>query len=276
MRKLYNEFFHVPKHGRIREKVMLCRVAMTIAIMVVCLVAMSLTAYAYFSYNITSGSNSIKAANFETNVSIQISDKNNETVEIQQVNSATQTATLYAGNTYSVKIEKAGTAKTGFCVITADNCEIESYHTQQLGEDVNSRTQVQSSIHFTLSVTNTTVVEFYAHWGTSSCYDYPTNDSDRYILNGETVELPIKKIVTEPPKDNDTTPPLTENTDAVTTTTVSATTTTSTLSTTEETTTQATEPTTTQTTATEPDSTTSSASETTTAAGIPTTEADQE
>ena len=30
MRKLYNEFFYIPKYGKIREKVMLARVAMTV------------------------------------------------------------------------------------------------------------------------------------------------------------------------------------------------------------------------------------------------------
>ena len=55
MRKLYNEFFYIPKHGKVREKVMLTRLTMTITIVIMCLAAMSITAYAYFSYNITSG-----------------------------------------------------------------------------------------------------------------------------------------------------------------------------------------------------------------------------
>ena len=75
MRKFYNEFFYIPKHGKIREKVMLTRIAMTVTIVIMCLAAMSITAYAYFSYNITSASNKIQAANFETNVNIQITDE---------------------------------------------------------------------------------------------------------------------------------------------------------------------------------------------------------
>ena len=51
MKKLYNEFFYVPKYGKVKEKVMLMRTALTVVIMVVCLFAMSLTAYAYFSHN---------------------------------------------------------------------------------------------------------------------------------------------------------------------------------------------------------------------------------
>lgn len=70
MRKLYNEFFYIPKHGKVREKVMLTRIAMTVTIVIMCLAAMSITAYAYFSYNITSASNTIQAANFEAQITV--------------------------------------------------------------------------------------------------------------------------------------------------------------------------------------------------------------
>ena len=219
MRKLYNEFFYIPKHGKVREKVMLARLTSTITIVIMCLAAMSITAYAYFSYNITSGSNIIKAANFETNVLIQITDKNNEAVVLNRADRGTQTATLYKDNTYSVTIEKAGSAQTGFCVITASDCEIENYHTQQLGEDANAGTS-KDSITFTLTVTNTTDVKFYAHWGTSSYYGYagyPDNNNERYILDGEEVALSIiRAINNDTPSDNTEDKDETTPTDATT------------------------------------------------------------
>jgi len=70
VRKLYNEFFHVPKHGRIREKVMLVRAIVTAVIILACSAAMSLTVYAYFSYNVTSGSNMIKTASFDADITV--------------------------------------------------------------------------------------------------------------------------------------------------------------------------------------------------------------
>lgn len=203
MKKVYNDYFYIPKHGKIREKVMLTRVVTTVMIMVVCLFAMGITAYAYFSYNVTSNLGTIRAADFETNVSISITNKNNEAVEINQIDNRTQAATLYQGDEYSVTIEKAGTAKTGFCVITASNCETEKYHTGQLGSDVNRGTAQSDSITFTLKVTDTTEVEFYAHWGTSSYYDYsgyPDNNIEEYIIEGETVVLSIENE--EPPTEN--------------------------------------------------------------------------
>lgn len=203
MKEIYNDCFHIPKHAKIREKVMITRVVTTVMIMVMCLFAMGITAYAYFSYNVTSNLNIIRAADFETNVSINITNKNNEAVEINNIDNRTQTATLYEGNEYSVIIKKAGTAKTGFCVITASDCKIKEYHTGQLGKDVNRTAEQSDSITFTIKTTDTTELCFYAHWGTSSNYGYsgyPDNNTEEYILEGETVVLSVK--TKEPPTEN--------------------------------------------------------------------------
>lgn len=226
MRKLYEEFFYVPKYGKgkIREKVMIMHTAMTVIVMLVCLAAMSITAYAYFAYNVTSASNVIQTANFETKVSIQISDSNNEPVTMEQLNAKTQVATLHAGKEYSVIIEKAGTAQTGFCVISAEGCNIEKYHTQQIGKDVKSNTEGKNAITFTLSVTDTTDVTFYSHWGTSTSYaDYEDKgkNDDFYIIDGEKVILQINGISkpadneSEDEKNEETTPSATSPTEVV-------------------------------------------------------------
>ena len=195
MRKLYNEFFYIPKHGRVREKVMLTRIAITVTIVIMCLAAMSFTAYAYFSYNITSGSNIIKAAHFETKVSIQITDENEEAVDINPITSNYQTykVGLDAGKIYTVTITPTAnsTAKTGFVVITANGCE-KTYHTQQLGIDTNIGESETKTISFKLIVTDKTDVHFLAHWGTSSYYDAYKNKGDQeelYITQGEEIMM---------------------------------------------------------------------------------------
>ena len=195
MRKLFNEFFYIPKHGKVREKVMLTRIAMTVTIVIMCLAAMSITAYAYFSYNISSGSNIIKAAHFETKVSIQITDENEEAVDINPITSNYQTykVGLDAGKTYTVTITPTenSTAKTGFVVITANGCE-KTYHTQQLGIDTNIGEGETKTISFKLIVTDKTDVHFLAHWGTSSYYDAYKNKGDQeelYITQGEEIMM---------------------------------------------------------------------------------------
>lgn len=209
MRELYNEFFYIPKHGKVREKVMLTRIAMTVTIVIMCLAAMSITAYAYFSYNISSGSNIIKAAHFETKVSIQITDKNGEAVDINPITSNYQTykVGLDAGKIYTVTITPTenSTAKTGFVVITANGCE-KTYHTQQLGIDTNIGEGETKTISFKLIVTDKTDVHFLAHWGTSSYYDAYKNKGDQeelYITQGEEIIMIVNGYV-EPNVSNNT------------------------------------------------------------------------
>lgn len=70
MKKLFREFFYVPKHGngKVREKVVLARIAVYITIILVCMAAMSFTAYAYFSASVSSGVNNIQAASYDLDI----------------------------------------------------------------------------------------------------------------------------------------------------------------------------------------------------------------
>ena len=235
MRKLFNEFFYIPKHGKIREKVMLARVAMTIVIMVVCLAAMSITAYAYFSHNVTSRSNIIKAATFETQVQVQITDNNGKAVDNSQITPITSdnknfvVRGLEVGKWYKFTITKSArnTAQTGFIIVSADDCPV-TYHTQQLGVDKNAPGEYTEEIAFKLMITEATDVILESHWGTSSFYsDYKIDsvDDERYITLNEEIKMIVNgNDISEDDDDNSggqdgsgtttdtTTPPATENT----------------------------------------------------------------
>ena len=195
MRKLYNEFFYIPKHGKVREKVMLTRIAMTVTIVIMCLAAMSITAYAYFSYNITSGSNIIKSASFYTDVTVQITAEDGTAVDTITTNTSdhkSHSAELSANKTYTITVKHndRSTAQTGFVIVTAEGCETK-YHTQQLGRDGNGNTY---TITFKLTPGANTVVTFRSHWGTSTYYGYAgdsDNNIEEYILDGEDIELVI-------------------------------------------------------------------------------------
>ena len=304
MRELYNEFFYIPKHGKIREKVMLTRIVSTIAIVIMCLAAMSITAYAYFSYNITSGSNTIKAASFYTDVTVQITDADGNAVETITTNTSdhkSHSASLDANKTYTITVQHnaRSTAQTGFVIITADKCETK-YHTQQLGRDGEGNTY---TITFELTPGANTVVTFRSHWGTSSFYadfkEIGEND-ERYIINGDDVKLTIDGVApsdgtkasdnteskgetTTTPTTDTTTPttgtgsstPTNETTTSETTGTSEPTSTTEPSSSETETTTQTPEPAATETTSTEATTETQPATENEEATGTTTTEASE-
>ena len=209
MRKLFRELFYVPKYGKVSDKTMVARMVSTIAIVIVCLTAMSLTAYAYFSANITSGSNIIKSATFKTEVTVQIYDSDDNAVDSSEVkiitsdNKSFRVEGLTPNETYKFVVKPVvdeTSAKTGFVIVTADGCE-ETYHTQQLGVDEKVEGDYTASVAFDVTITAAANVTLQAHWGTSSYYDdFKTVDEEFYIVSGEKITLVING--TQPAAEN--------------------------------------------------------------------------
>ena len=164
MKKLYEEFFRIPKFGKIREKVILTRVITTAVIMVMCLAAMGITAYAYFSCSIASSSNKIKAASFEATVSITTKGNSVPVAKEGDV----QTADLEAGD-YTIKLSGEGcSADKGFCVITIGE---KKYYTDQIGLDA-EKGLTDADVEFDLHLSEPAKIEISSHWGTSVYYGY--------------------------------------------------------------------------------------------------------
>lgn len=180
MGKLYREFFYVPKYGKINDKVMAAHVALCVIVIIACLTALSLSAYAWFSCNITSNTNMIKAADFDITVSVA---QDNTSVEPN----VDGTYRLETG-TYLVGLTKAGNAQTGFCILeTAVGETKTTFHTQQLGIDGETE---RNTLTFTLEVSelsNAAVVTFAPHWGTSLYYSDSNNAL--YIKDGSVVTV---------------------------------------------------------------------------------------
>ena len=219
MRKLYNEFFYIPKHGKIREKVMLTHLISTITIVIVCLAAMSITAYAYFSYNITSSFNTIKAAHFEADVVITITDSNNEPVTVTKSGKA-KTANLEAGK-YTIELSKGDcTAQTGFCILTIYD---KSYFTDQIGVDTD-KALTDANVKFELWLSSPTKIEVLSHWGTSVYYGYKdAGRTEIFIVNGDTLDLTAGTTNGDTDEYEETvTPPETQNDPSTTETTTPA------------------------------------------------------
>ena len=209
MRKLYNKFFYIPKHGKVRDNVMLVRSAFTLAIMVVCLIAMSVTAYAYFSANVTSGANMIKAANFDVNISVTDSnttDSNTKAnVDIPTTVVGRETVLDFkTPGTYTVTLAKAGSADTGFCIITANGIE---YITQQIGVDVSAPNQYRGSVVFELQVIGSGTLKIVSHGGTSSNYYDNINSLGKIIIDNSVKSTSVDETesITVDKSDNNTT-----------------------------------------------------------------------
>ena len=194
VRVLYNEFFYIPKDGKIREKVMLARAVGTLVVILLCLAAMGSSAYAYFAHDIASASNTIKAASFDVDIAITVVDSDEIPPEISKNEQKKPVVTLLPNKTYEVRLTREGTASTGFCVLSATDCAVEKYYTQQIGADVNATKSGRDTVVFYLEVENRTEVTFDSYWGTSVYYnpDHRNEETEGiYICHGETVVLPI-------------------------------------------------------------------------------------
>lgn len=213
MRKLYDEYFYIPEGGKVREKVMLARVATSVAIVILCLAVMGFTAYAYFSADLTSQSNKIKAAKFD--IDVEVNGTEGE-VELDGLK-----AELTAG-TYTVTLKhgEASTAKSGYVVMTVSGSENEEdYYTTQLTKDANGDPVPMT---FTIKVTGRVMVSFRAYLGTSIHYVKYTEASengepyvdDHFIVNngeitlvGDTTDEDASDLTDEKGPETDSTEP---------------------------------------------------------------------
>ena len=189
MRKLYYKYFHISKEEKIADTVMTVRVVMAAFCIVFCLAAMSLTAYAYFTYNVTSSLNTIQTGKFEMSVAVS---EGEAPLELTTIEEGMQQGTAFAGKTYTVTITPGGTGATGFCIVTVGD---KTYYTQQLGKDYIAENQSTPSMTFTLQTSEDMTITFASHWGTSSYYDAYSNKGENeelYITNGETIEVLVQ------------------------------------------------------------------------------------
>lgn len=171
MKKFYNEYFRITEGEKIREKVMVARVIVMVVIIISCLVATSITAYAYFSYNITSAANNIKAATFKTDISIKKLDANgviiddNLPITVENL-TKNKVATLEANQKYYITInpDVQSTSSIGFVKITLKDV-VQTYHTQQFFKE----NLLPFSFYITPSAD--TQITFVDCWGTSIYYN---------------------------------------------------------------------------------------------------------
>ena len=211
MRKLYKALFYVPKFGKVQDRVMTARAVVSLSVILLCLASMAITAYAWFSYNVTSANNRITAAHFGTDVVIVCADGN--TAIGDRLSGGGLRFDLTGGQTYEVTVSltEGSTAQTGFCILSGET--IGTWHTWQLGVDGNIQRQLMT---FYLQPTEDMQIVIRDCWGTSSSYGNP-NATNRV---GEGHVLILPQVVFPPT----TVPPTTVPATTVPTTTVPSTT----------------------------------------------------
>lgn len=194
MRKIYDEYFHVPEQGEgvVRETVFFARLIVSIVCMAVCMIAMGYNAYAYFAFNIESTANVLQASTYSF-----VEPSETEEDIIKMVSSegsvvATNTKWKYIlqPGTYELKLKKEGNASTGYgrIDILSENGEnssvVQSIYTQQIGK-VNVEGEEVPERIVTIQVDTITVIQVEACWGT---YAGAATEPSTYLADGMAIQ----------------------------------------------------------------------------------------
>ncbi len=164
MKALFDKYFRISDQERITDKKMMFRVFSAVTIILLCLSIISLTALAYFTSSVESGSNTVAPATFYV---VYKDDQNRSTIQDITDSTAPQpqpvegsvyraavtlkkcdTATLT--RKYQISLKKGGTAETGFCKITIGDRE---WYTRQLGTGLMEGNQTVDRETYTFQVT---------------------------------------------------------------------------------------------------------------------------
>lgn len=138
MRKLYDQYFRVSENEKVKEKVLYTRVGVTVLLILLCVVAVDITAYAFFSCSISSRENTIKTASFAATSTLE-SDVYatygaDETYYILD-NSENEQERFFV---ITIAKSEDSTATTGYCkikVITDYNdYAVQEFYTDQIEE----------------------------------------------------------------------------------------------------------------------------------------------
>lgn len=190
MKKLYQTFFYVPKYGKVQDRVMTARAVVSLSVILLCLASMAITAYAWFSYNVSSSNNRITSARFGTELAVTRRD-GIETVASPR-SDGSRLLELSGGQTYEVIItlSQDSTANTGFCILSVEGGDI--WHTWQLGMDGNIQ---REHLTFWLQPSEDMDIIIRDCWGTSSSYGDP--HATNRIGEGQTLKLPPDPVTPE-------------------------------------------------------------------------------
>lgn len=206
MKTLFNEFFYVPEDGKIREKVMMARITISVVFMVMCLAAMSFTAYAYFTCSVSSNLNTIQSAYY----SLEITDSSKAVV------TGAYTCSAVENDLHTFTLTPNGTAETGYCKIEISNGQGTKtyYYTTQIFKNTEENTGRLTELTLTIQAAKGCVITFTPQWGTSA--NYAVNQKELYGVVGKTTIYHSSTPEENPPStsgENENDAPQRENAD---------------------------------------------------------------
>lgn len=160
-KRLYREFFYVPKYEKMTDKVFKGRIGLSVLTMLLCCVLFCATTFAWFTSQQNSPVNPIVAADYSLSVDI-----NGRTLDTNKY-----TCPLAMADEHKFIITATGTATTGYCEITVNG---QTYTTVSIPKE--------TSITLTIVAAQGEEIIFSAHWGVST-------GEGTYYCDGAVIEI---------------------------------------------------------------------------------------
>lgn len=168
-KRLYREFFYVPKYEKMTDKVFKGRIGLSVLTMIVCCVLFCATTFAWFNGLQNTAISPIVAAEYSLSVEV-----NGQTLDTNEY-----TCPLATEDRHVFTITASGTATTGYCQITVDG---HVFTTVSIPKG--------TSITLTIVASQDKKITFSAHWGAYS-------DEGTHYGDGAIIEIPNTNV-TEP------------------------------------------------------------------------------
>lgn len=208
MKKIWEEWFQTVHNGKVRERSMLVRITMSAVMIVMCMAAMSITAYAYFSTSITANISPVQSAVWRIAVEAE------PDVVLDGEFYALDNREGTEPRVYQLTLSKAAdaTASHGYVKIDIktdvdDYGALQTYYSQPMGKFLLNGSMTEDldrDVAVTVPAGKLAYVKFTAEWGT--CAKEPVIEESQGIVPmfAETADI---EEITEPETTEEVTEP---------------------------------------------------------------------
>ena len=173
MKKFFEEYLHVPQTGMLREKVMLTRITISIICVIVYMIIMTFSAYAYFSYTVETPVVTMRSSAYR----LEFTAPDDVAAPIGGVYTLNNDSDEQKTFTFVVKKPNdENLASVGYCKIwvktdvnnMADASDSQMFYTKPIGVFVENGQEITVNERYVTVVVapkKSAVVRFTAEWG---------------------------------------------------------------------------------------------------------------
>ena len=184
MKRLFDRLFKIPEDGKMTEKSLTSHLVASVISIIIFVVALASSTFAFFYESVTSPTNVIRSADFDVNISVKNGDDDLIADSGEYI--------FEYDTTYRTSITRTeNSVATGFCRIEIDFGDETSIllYTNQIGDGISFELE---------SVSSASTVKFTPLWGTQAHTDVYSGDVIKVKLSGSdvTTVMPIKTAKT--------------------------------------------------------------------------------